>query len=833
MKHQTYSLYYNTMNRWLVTNVDTTEVKLPMSTHTYDGNLNDWLVKGFALFENPEREAFINRRRRRRISYPNLLSVPQPGQVFSDMNVERTWEIYIPWNNRNVESSGFWRNPTLLSQWAYTRVYSDDPQLIRLRIRTCGGVCLWLNGAEILRFEPYTRNEDSEIEVNVTLDGGLNDFIVYHEDLAERDTLFKFRIDAYATCPLSIHLPIGDVNGDNLSQLELAVNNAYFRRDTLRSGDVELRMSNPLKEDLTVHVDNQIEWGKRRSQELLWRKQSSSLVLGTVDDFDVGVNFFGLEFSNGSVRLKRQWMIQIYPSWWSTLEAPSVSQRKSILLKEISRHGRRDAHHAYAMLVSHGSREEIEDIMGNELSLIDQRSDCSDFSLIVMFRFYLFSLDNPDWNNLRHRIKQSILGFRYWFDEPGNDVMWFFSENHALLFHTCELLAGQLFPDETFSNSGLLGREHVELAKERLFNWFSRFRTEGLAEWNSAPYIPIDVMGLLELRDLTQDPALKQQASQALDNIFEHICANSLDGILSCSQGRTYEKDLKATTTGAIAALLWLSYGIGAPNPSSFGVVSLCVSDYKPPHELQKLIVTDKQSIVYQCHQGPDKHADLYTFKIFGAILSTAPSFRRGKNGYSEHVLHAALSSEAMVWVNHPGESDPNGTGRPGYWAGNGTLPHVGQYRGVAVALYQIGECQDISYTHAYFPKFAFDSVVARGQWVFGQVGHRYIALWVANGFEWIRTGAGTERELVSSGRKNTWVLAVGSDSDFTNYNDFMDKYSSIAFTDTPGEQISFRDPRYGFVNFGWKSNFEINNQRVRYSGFGPHPRIEHYIKEG
>ena len=37
---------------------------------------------------------------------------------------------------------------------------------------------------------------------------------------------------------------------------------------------------------------------------------------------------------------------------------------------------------------------------------------------------------------------RAILGYRYWMDEPGNDVQWYFSENHALLFHTAAYLAG-------------------------------------------------------------------------------------------------------------------------------------------------------------------------------------------------------------------------------------------------------------------------------------------------------------------------------------------------------------------------------------------------------
>lgn len=50
-------------------------------------------------------------------------------------------------------------------------------------------------------------------------------------------------------------------------------------------------------------------------------------------------------------------------------------------------------------------------------------------------------LPPQDWR----RVRSAILGFRYWIDEPGNDTMWFWSENHCLCFHVAQYLAGQNF----------------------------------------------------------------------------------------------------------------------------------------------------------------------------------------------------------------------------------------------------------------------------------------------------------------------------------------------------------------------------------------------------
>ena len=60
------------------------------------------------------------------------------------------------------------------------------------------------------------------------------------------------------------------------------------------------------------------------------------------------------------------------------------------------------------------------------------------------------------------RSRPVTLGFRYWSDEPGGDCMDFQSESRRILFHTCEILAGQLHPDSAFANAGKNGRWHRE-----------------------------------------------------------------------------------------------------------------------------------------------------------------------------------------------------------------------------------------------------------------------------------------------------------------------------------------------------------------------------------
>lgn len=105
---------------------------------------------------------------------------------------------------------------------------------------------------------------------------------------------------------------------------------------------------------------------------------------------------------------------------------------------------------------------------------VERHDDCADFSLapltLLMTRYR--NLLTPE---KAERIKAMVLNFRYWIDEPGNDVMWYFSENHAFLFHVSQYLWGCIFGKETFTVSGRTGAEQYEIGKKRVLAWFDNF----------------------------------------------------------------------------------------------------------------------------------------------------------------------------------------------------------------------------------------------------------------------------------------------------------------------------------------------------------------------
>ena len=107
--------------------------------------------------------------------------------------------------------------------------------------------------------------------------------------------------------------------------------------------------------------------------------------------------------------------------------------------------GERDSVAALARLAIDRGGHETDEILEACLPIIADFHDCADF-LLVPLLWCRMAWPERIGAATRTRIDATMLGFRYWMDEPGNDVMWYFSENHALLFHTASHLAGTLSP---------------------------------------------------------------------------------------------------------------------------------------------------------------------------------------------------------------------------------------------------------------------------------------------------------------------------------------------------------------------------------------------------
>lgn len=177
-------------------------------------------------------------------------------------------------------------------------------------------------------------------------------------------------------------------------------------------------------------------------------------------------------------------------------------------------------------------------------TFVNSRYDCSDFRLQSLIRILYEHTGKIDQEAFQ-KIKSTFLNFRYWMDQPGADGMCFWSENHQLLFATSEFLAGQFWPEETFTNDGKTGAEHKAMGRKRILTWLEQRWRYGFTEWYSNTYYVEDIAPLSNLIDFADDEEIVRKATIILDLLLHDLATQSYKGIFISTSGRMYEEGKK------------------------------------------------------------------------------------------------------------------------------------------------------------------------------------------------------------------------------------------------------------------------------------------------
>ena len=88
------------------------------------------------------------------------------------------------------------------------------------------------------------------------------------------------------------------------------------------------------------------------------------------------------------------------------------------------------------------------------------------------------------------------------------------------------------------------------------------------------------------------------------------------------------------------------------------------------------------------------------------------------------------------------------------------------------------------------------------------------MALYSATGYRWQKEGEDAGKELIATGRKNTWICECGSEKENGPFSSFVDAISSSRLR-IAGSRMIYESPASGAISFGWKGAFKVNNSRV------------------
>ncbi len=723
-----------------------------------EGYVRHWLVAG------PQRTLYTGKGGRgvdlrKSLTEPTLAAPPAVAGVGQMATNGMPWKFYAPGENFFVDCSGFYHQLTKLDFLASTELRVPRAGTVPAKFWSSGVADFWVNDAFIGRFDArHLEGRDCQLP----LKAGANRLCVRLQALGARDTHLMFGVQLLAqSASVRIALPgPAQVTADFFDA-------ERWLQGVTTAGRAALVAAQPAPKAVTVKGND--------GKTLKWTAGQTRYEVKPEAAFQLQV-----AVAVAGQKLERQLEIPANKPAPAPQTGSAEERRKKIIEQLIaSAKGGGDVMQLLARRLQKQTSPKDAEVIAGTLRGIEARRDCSDFFLATLLRLQLMGLATPDE---AAQIKRVALGFRYWLDEPGADAMCFDSENHSLLFHGNQWLAGRLWPDEVFTNSKRTGREQIELGRKRCAAWLERLEQKGFREFLSSTYIPLTTAALLNVVDFSDDPALAKRAAAQVDRVFTDLALQAFDGVTTGPQGRVYRNVLYPQDSGTQALLAYATPD-AALAFNNWIVYLAATKTYRPPAGLAALM----QQPVTKNYRHED--VELTLCKTASYLLSSlqipaAPlpaegakrkprGLQPGAAGYQQHLWHATLGRDCHVFVNHPGASFDLCESRPGYWYGNGTLPRLAQRGGQVLEIFNIAETHPIPFTHAYWPADAFERQSVQGHWAFGSKGTGYVALWCSGELA-PHNAVLTGRELRAAGRRAAWLCQCSDAATSGSFEAFM-----------------------------------------------------------
>jgi hypothetical protein len=242
--------------------------------------------------------------------------------------------------------------------------------------------------------------------------------------------------------------------------------------------------------------------------------------------------------------------------------------------------------------------------LDGSLEYVSAEYDCADFRLVNLVRI-LYDFGDVIPPAYRSKIDSVLLHFRYWWDEPGENSMCYWSENHQILFASAEYLIGQLYPGTVFPGSGLTGRQHMEKARTRMLDWFEMRWNYGFIEFYSGVYYKEDIGALINLIDFAEDEELVIKSQISMDLLFYDVASQNLNTMFVSVSGRAYEGNRKGGPDATLGGLTRYFWGDGKKLGAGIMYGMIQSENYTLPPVLAE-IARDSSDVIIKQNNGLD-----------------------------------------------------------------------------------------------------------------------------------------------------------------------------------------------------------------------------------
>jgi len=815
-----------------------------------DGYVHQWLYAGPQAIKVENLEQYQGDDFKYQIAQhyytpdPLIVDPPVEMAIFKVDGTELRWRAYRALEDHFVDLTAFYHVTHYLRAWTYTNLLATGDQHVEMILTTNGPADVWINGDHVHRQEHFSHQDPRRVRFGTDLKDGVNQILVRFEEVAARECPYVMALQILgATCPeRPIRVPVPNMAIGRRLMLESIVDQTTLDRDVYVSDQTiqvrwpeEMGISSKLgarlqKPDGRIYAEAHpvAIGGKSQNMVRAYEVPEGSLRLFLMAPPE--------EYYEQNLRVQKEYSLYAFRNKFSEQPYGTYEERRVEALRDA-------AYRLEAGLYSEIAKMEVglwkrlnKDTIEKAVARINQREDCADFDLVgILLILARHTKDERFPAELVVPMEECVLNFRYWDDEPGADAMCFRSENHSILFHTCEVLAGQMFPDREFTNVGEKGAWHVEKGKRLAYEWLHTRGKWGFQEWDSNCYFEEDVLALAQLVELCEDEELAEMAAVVLDKMFFAMALNSYKGVFGSSHGRTYTRYIKGGRREGTSGLERIAWGMGCFNESLRGTVSLACAKSYTVHDLLYAVAIDKPEEMWNrerhgvgskgetidADDGLTWGVDKVTYKTPDYMLASAQDYHPGDKGCQEHIWQATMGPDAVVFVTHPPLVSEDDSHRPNFWHGNYVLPRVAQWKDVLFAVHRLPDDDWLGFTHAYFPEYAFAEHDVQGNWAFAKVGDGYLALYAACGLERMTRGQNAFRELRSAGKKNVWVCQMGRAALDGTFEEFKERVMAAPpEVDLDALRVTYTNLRGQTLSFGWEDPLTIDGQEEPITGF-------------
>ncbi|MFZ6030978.1 MAG: hypothetical protein ACOYYS_24995 [Chloroflexota bacterium] len=744
-----------------------------------------------------------------------LTQTPVDGEAFQLAGADVRWKYYRCLIDHLVHAPVLCATPQVLSTWGYARVKSAAAQTVTVTLTASVPVDLWINKQRAYRAGQYPAAYLESQSFPVALQQGENEILVRTADACAECSATRFAL-RLAAPDLRVVLPTYAAQPERQKRLERILEHAYLE-DVVnhRGAHFNLRWAEGVEPDAIVayqiqdakeriYVDGKDDVGKVTDvgQEYRLYERPYWVVLKATD----------VEYYEQDLRYQRALPIHVLDTAFSPQPYGSFHERLAEALKDATKHEALLYAQIARMALAQWEKVDAQVVLAAAARVARRETGCLADLLGLLLVLYRYTGDAAFPKALKQPLEACVRAFDYAAPLTG--------DGDQILALAGELLAGQRFPETSFTASGQAGAWHKARAEDALQSWMLQRGKTGFAAWDSQGEFERIVAALAQLATLTENEALRDLAAVLLDKVFFTMAVNSFKGAYAGTHGKADAGMLKSAQLEATSGLMSVMWGMGVFNHHIIGTVSVACSTYEFPLLIGDIAADlSVEMLNRERHQLADGEVNKVTYRTLDYLLSSVQDYRPGQPGDREHIWQASFGPDALVFATHPACMSEHPANCPGFWLGNAVLPRVAQWKDVLVSIHKLPDDDWMGFTHAYFPIYSFEEYAIDGQWAFARMGDGYLALGAACGLDWITGAPDGHRELRSYGKHNVWLCHMGRAVQDGSFTDFQQKIKAMPLA-WEGLAVAFTSLRGEAIRFGWQEPLQVDGREELLSGF-------------